>query len=550
MLFFHGFAERVAVSVFARITYNEGKKIMNSENPKVEPTPVSDIAEDISAETGNTENLKNESRVLKFDENNTVTPAKDINYKISALDTDLAQLRAELASINNSVEEGLDRLGDTDTDLTAKVSETYKRLGEIDNAYKALLQISSRIDNDIQRLNGDVSVVAEQSATGIKHLEQSTIAQSNDFAQKNQQVVSRVNQLVETSKLTSAMLNQNIQSATEKMLQVEKSLIAQIESLTSTTRDKTEEIENSIDQNRAKIIKLQSVDEAIIRRATTLEISSAELTVKSQHLDASVDQLQITTDSLSHGISVLRERTKELEIVTANHGTLIGGLQKATADITDRLTALAGLERKHFNIVTLGFVLVLAVVAVLYFMQQNQFDANELRSAELNSLVDQQVVSLQQLQASTAADTNLSLAALEGKLQQVDHNLKNVQDQVQSVEGRVNKASPFSNIGDDNIIHGAQWIAALPQQNFAVQLAYVESKDKLFEIAQRYNTYLKDSLSYFEVSDNGVKRYVLLSGNYATRQQAMSAVQGMPRYIDMQQPVIRNLGEVQKYIVN
>jgi len=543
---------------------------MTSENIKVEATGNPDSVdhdtlntEMVNEGTGNNEPVDNAARVLKFDETNAVTPAKDINYKITSLDTDLAQLRAELASINNSVEEGLDRLGDTDSDLTAKVSETYKRLGEIDNAYKALLQISSRIDNDIQRLNGDVSVVAEQSASGIKNLEQSTIAQSNDFAQKNQQVVSKVNQLVETTKLTSTMLNQNIQSTTEKMLQVEKSLIAQIESLSSSTKDKAEAIENTVDQNRAKILKLQSVDEAIIRRATTLEISSAELTVKSQHLDASVDQLQMTTESLSHGITQLRERTKELEMLTANHGTLIGGLQKATADITDRLTALAGLERKHFNIFTLAFLFLLAITAGLYFMQQNQFDTNALRSAERNEVVDSQVASLQQTQTSVTAETKDSLSALENKIaqvsatiqdeikkeiSQVDHTLKNVQDQVQSVEGRVNQTSPFSQMGDDNIIHGAQWIAALPQQNFTVQLAYVDSKAALFEIAQRYNNYLKDSLSYFAVSDNGKTKYVLLSGNYATQQQANAAVQDMPRYIAMQQPVVRKLESVQKYI--
>jgi hypothetical protein len=344
------------------------------------------------------------------------------------------------------------------------------------------------------------------------------------------------------------MLNQNIQSSTEKMLQVEKSLIAQIESLSTSTKDKTAAIENTVDQNRAKILKLQTVDEAIIRRATTLEISSAELMVKSQHLDASVDQLQISTDSLSHGLGVLRERTKELEVLTANHGSLIGGLQKATADLTDRLTVLSGIERKHFNLVSVALVFLLAVTAGLYFLQKNQFDGNALLSAERNDLVDNQLSSLSQTQNSVTAETKDSIAVLENKIAQVDHTLKNVQDQVQSVEGRVNQASPFSQVGDDNIIHGAQWIAGLPQQNFAVQLAYVDNKDALFEIAQRYNSYLKDSLSYFAVNDNGKTKYVLLSGNYTTQQQAMAAVQDMPRYIEMQQPVVRKLNSVQKYI--
>jgi hypothetical protein len=63
----------------------------------------------------------NESKVLKFDDN-TVSSGKDINTKITVLDSDLEHLRAELSAINNSVEEGLDRLGDTDTDQTANFS--------------------------------------------------------------------------------------------------------------------------------------------------------------------------------------------------------------------------------------------------------------------------------------------------------------------------------------------------------------------------------------------------------------------------------------------
>ena len=121
--------------VFARIILDL-EIIMSSKNKQLESTEKVDEA--ISK--------YNDSKLLQFDENNTVSSGNDINAKITSLDTDLAHLRNELGSINNSVEEGLDRLGDTDTDLTAKVSETYKRLGEIDNAYKSLLEISSEIN--------------------------------------------------------------------------------------------------------------------------------------------------------------------------------------------------------------------------------------------------------------------------------------------------------------------------------------------------------------------------------------------------------------------
>ncbi|NOQ88164.1 MAG: hypothetical protein GQ550_04505 [Gammaproteobacteria bacterium] len=510
------------------------------------------LIKDTTANDDHSASEKSDSNLIKFDENNTVSTGKDINTKITALDSDLAQLRMELGTINNSVEEGLDRLGDTDTDLTAKVSETYKRLGEIDNAYKSLIEISSRIDRDIQKLDGDVSTVAENSASGIKNLEQSTIVQSHEFTQKNQQVASRVSQLVETSKLTSELLEQKIKSTTDNMLLIEKSVVAEIENLSSATDEKTESLKNSIDGNKAKILKFQSIDEAIIRRATTLEISSAELTVKSQQLEASTDLLQLSTNELSSSLNILQRRTQSLEDITSSHSSLIGGLQKATSDITDKLAALAGRETRHFNIVTAGFLLLLIATAVIYFAQQNQF-----------GLVDNQVADLQQVQTSSNVITNNSLAVLEGKIEQVnakiqdelkkeialvDNKMQEMQDQVKSVEGRFSQSSPFSQIGDDNIMHGAQWIVTLPKENFTVQLAYAGDKDTLYEIAQRYNYYLKDSLSYFEVNDNETVKYVLLSGNYTTQKQAFSAMQSMPGYIDSQKPVVRKLAAVQKYI--
>jgi hypothetical protein len=297
---------------------------------------------------------------------------------------------------------------------------------------------------------------------------------------------------------------------------------------------------------------LQSVDEAIIKRATTLEISSAELTVKSQDIQASVEQLKLSANYLSTGLDELRDKTRTLEDITHNHSSLITGLQRAGAELSDKLALLAGRENKHFNILAASFLLLLVVTAAIYFYQQNQFD-----------VTDAKVASLQQAQAETSSTTSGSLTALENKIDQVnttmqqemdkkvtliDDKLQNIQDEVQSVEARFSNDSPFSLIGNDNIIHGAQWINALPAQNFTVQLAFVDTKNAMYELAQYYNTYLRDSLSYFEVADKGITKYVLLSGNYATQQQASAKIESMPRYIDMQKPVVRKLDDVQRYI--
>lgn len=528
---------------------------------KSEDLPTEKSATNPDSVSDSTENSC--STLLKFVENEATGSGRDINKKITSLDNDLAHLRAELSAINSSVEEGLDRLGDTDTDLTAKVSETYKRLGEIDNAYKSLIEISSRIDHDIQKLNGDVSTVAEQSASGIKTLKQTSIAQSNEFAHKNEQVVTRVNHLLETSKLTGDMLSQKIEATTEKMLQMEARIVAEIDNLSNASKDKANSIEASVESNKAKILKLQSVDEAIIKRATTLEISSAELSVKSQDMQSSIEQLRMTTGNLSDGLVELREQTRALEDIASNHSSLIGSLQKSTSDITRRHDLLAGREGKHFNMLAAGFLLLLIVSVVIYFMQQYQFGVNHVAQVEQNVALDHKLTTMQQEQNDSALVLSDSITSLENRIDQVnvalqetvekkiaalDNKMQTVKDQVQSVDGRLSQSSPFSLIGDDNIIHGAQWITALPAENFVVQLAYVDNKEALYEIAQRYNYYLKDVLSYFRVADNGGVKYVLLSGNYATQPQAAAQIQSMPRYINLQQPVVKKLEDVQAYI--
>jgi hypothetical protein len=53
-----------------------------------------------------------------------VGQAKDINARIGLLESNLSELQTELDVINKSVDEGLERLSDSDLDLTSKVSET------------------------------------------------------------------------------------------------------------------------------------------------------------------------------------------------------------------------------------------------------------------------------------------------------------------------------------------------------------------------------------------------------------------------------------------
>jgi len=132
-------------------------------------------------------------------ESHAIGKAKDINAKISLLEASLGELQAELEVINRSVDEGLERLSDSDLDLTSKVSETYKRLGEIDNTYKSLSTISENIDNEVRKLTSEIEDVATQSAADLEN-------HNTQFNEQHQQLVERVNELVRHSQETNAQL--------------------------------------------------------------------------------------------------------------------------------------------------------------------------------------------------------------------------------------------------------------------------------------------------------------------------------------------------------
>jgi ElaB/YqjD/DUF883 family membrane-anchored ribosome-binding protein len=119
------------------------------------------------------------------------------------LESNLSELQAELDIINKSVDEGLERLSDSDLDLTSKVSETYKRRGEIDNTYKALLIISENIDSEVKKLTTEVEDVATQSAADLEN-------HNSKMTEQHEQLVDRVNELVRHSQESNTQLTQNI----------------------------------------------------------------------------------------------------------------------------------------------------------------------------------------------------------------------------------------------------------------------------------------------------------------------------------------------------
>ncbi len=544
-------------------------KTADNESINAQDTNADKMASHVAAgEEKNTISKKTGNNKLIHLDTDVQPQARDLNSKISTLELELGQLNEALGSINASVEEGLDRLSDNDTNLTAKVSETYKRLGEIDNAYKALMDISVNLDTEISKITQNVSEVAEQSANGLKHLEEQSVAKNQELVAKNQHVVSRVNSLVENSRTTTEQLKQSIEKNTSRILSAEKQLLAEINSLASSTQKQAESVNQTLLANKAKVIKLQQVDEAIIRRATTLEITSGELEDKARKMSVAIQQLEDQSADLTEKVMDLIVHTQQLQDQADAHSGLINGLQTNLSDMTQSLLALTHLERKHFKVLSVFFVLALLTFAGLYYYQTTAMQKNNALYAQQAGELNNKIIHVDtRLQAQTSA-TSKSVAKLDsrvvtlgdhlkGKLNNVyqqvkqdinslNRKLTGMNDQVQSLDGRINNSMMIDSLGKDNVVHGQQWLADQPADNYVIRLATVTDKNALYKIAQEYNDYLKDSLSYYTSVKNKPETYTLLYGSYANKNQAIQALDNMPYYIESQRPDIGQFKELSK----
>lgn len=456
--------------------------------------------------------------------------AKDINTKISLLEASLGQLQTELDVINQSVDEGLERLGDNELDLTAKVTETYKRLGDIDNTYKSLSAISENIDNEVKKLTTEIEEVATQSAADLE-------GHNSQFTEQHQQLVVRVNDLIKHSQETNLQLTQSINDNTDALLKLEKELVVEIDTLANATSERSENIEKEVESSKARILQLQAVDDALEKRAASLETTAAELTQTSKKLDTSINLLDMRTDELSAIVDKLLEDSEK-------HSSLISALQDKSVEMAMSIRALAGTENRHFKILS-GFLLVaILAIAGLYFYHQSEMSHDAVVTAERTQVVDQQISGLQQDNVKSV----VTIAEVQQNIVAINDKLQHMNDQADSLDGRISNISPFSQIGSNNIIHGPQWLAQQPADNFAIQVASVSSKNDLYDIAERYNHYLKDELSYYTVKSGQAEKYVLVSGGYASEREAAAVMWRLPRYVNFQRPALARMAEVQKQL--
>ncbi|MCB1865902.1 MAG: hypothetical protein KDG50_10755 [Chromatiales bacterium] len=464
----------------------------------------------------------------------------DLNRKLGSLDTDLDQLKADIRKTSKGVKASLAQLSDQDADLTSKVSETYRRLGELDTSYQALTDTSARITKDIKSVTAEIKQLAERSDTELVALGAGV-----------QDLLARTDELAAKSKQTTQALNKSIKDNSQAMAELERQLKDEINGLAQVTRERDDNLESKLDKTnqdvksqQARILKMQAVDEALERRASALELTAESLSKVSKELTRSTTMLTKRTDELGTAVQALQARVD-------GHDLQIGDLQVRT-EATDRsLLAFRKLEKRH--VIGLGasiLVLLLALTVFAYMQNRNWSTEGETNTAMQTNIegVQGEVVATQAAvnvvaddltatgQKLSQLDTRVTEmdAAVHGELEQLQQKLVTITDHVDSINGRVTNLRPHRTFGNGSVINGPEWVAAQPAERYTVRVATVTTKQDLYKTAERYSHYLKQDLAYV-AQKNG---YALLLGSYDSVQAARIGMASLPYYVGFERPSV------------
>ena len=488
----------------------------------------------------------------------------EINRQMSSLESSINKLSTQLTATNKQVRADVKRLGDADTEITDKVSETYKQLGVIENTFKDLNNQSSKITRDIKAINGHIKTLEKDTRKSIDSAMQ-TQSEVNDelravndqFRGIHEELISKSENLSKKATALTRKLNKSIKDNSAALAELEARIVTELENLAQSSAERDDALDEQISSQKARIMMMQSVDEALDKRAAALEQTSRQLLDDSAELKDATQVLDVLTAKLSSDVEALELFTRQLaEQNEAQQGQL-EKLDERTDSLGRTLLALASLEKKHFRVLGAASLALLLVVLATFFHGEYQRETETAVEVQRNAVVSDQISDLnnrvseeqvasqvfqqeivtlgntiEQLKAELATANSALEQQVEAVNSGIQQRLQEMTDQVDSIDGRVQYLAPLYNFGSNNTIHGSQWLARLDPERFSIKIASVSDKQDLYDIAQRYNNHFTGELGYFQTQDG---QYTLIyGGQFEDEATVIELMRRMPAYMNGQ----------------
>jgi len=247
--------------------------------------------------------------------------------------------------------------------------------------------------------------------------------------------------------------------------------------------------------------------------------------------------LTVASERLTADLEALQLKSAQLAAESQRHRGFIEQLQQSGRELSRQLLALGRREDRRLVILSgFGLLLLVALVALFGYGQLQRSEDNlalDQRAIDTqNQIQDLQVRALNQ-QASTG-QLDQGLAQLQQQVARVRRQLVEVNDQVNSLDARIAYIAPFQRFGGDNVLHGSQWLARLNPQHYSIRLARVDSQQAMFDLVQRYASYLPRAVAYYPDAQGG---FVLVyGGDFADAGEVEEALRALPYSLNFHRP--------------
>lgn len=494
----------------------------------------------------------------KQNDNDEINPAQDnnlveikskkenqvleINKQMKSVETSIDKLNKKLNETNKQIKADIVRLSESDAEITVKVADTYKQLGIIEGSFQELNKQSEKVNSELKKVNGTIKELEKSSAQALNQAIETQTTVNEEFKQAHSDIIDRAEKLAAKASTISNKLNKSIKENSQALTELEARIVSELESIAQSSEKRDNQLDSKIAQNaealnsqKAKMMLMQSVDEALDKRASALEATSTQLLEDSENLKLTSEALNVLTAKLSSDVEALEIHTAQLAEQNRQQQGFIETLQEKTSSLAQSLLSLASLEKRHFRLfAATSALLLLAIIAVFVygeFMRSSEVTAESQRNAQ----VSDQVKSLQgRVKDEQLASQvfNEEIATLKSNISSIKEEMQGMNDQVESLDGRVQYLAPLYNFGSDNTIHGSQWLMQLSPQQFSIKIATVSNQQELYDIAERYSYYFEQDLAYFR---NTNEQFTLIyGGKFESEQQVQEILKHMPRYMNNQ----------------
>lgn len=432
-----------------------------------------------------------------------------------SLEIDLDALSTQLEHINRTARDKLRQQDNTAQSPVRQIADVYQSLGELDEQYLALQADFEHIHHAAKKLSQHMLALTQgkRSQRYSEQLAERAIRLSHKAAHTTQALKMSMNENALALKtLAGQTLNEGEIHAINDEIQV---------------------FDASLKRQHNDILRLQSVDKTLEKRA--------------EQIEAKTRALSHQADTLLTDLTTLITRSEAVQAHSQKNRTLIGSLQRRTDKLGWQLADLETRESRHFRYGITGLLAVLLTMLVYTVFdqrqanQQAQLEASSQTAAisqtreQLTAASDAQFVQAQQQLASLDATLSQTIAVQHAT---VDAQLHDIDQRLESIRGQVAANDPFSQFGSDNIIHDVRWLknwlATPDNPQYLIDLGDFATRQHVYDAALRYGRYLTQPLAMFPVNSQTGLRYVLVMTQLGSHADALNTANQLPRINGME----------------